>query len=55
MSPQPVGPKRNFAKAQYDPKVNWHAYEKTPRAKQEQKIQLFCEKLKDIVLRRKDG
>ena len=50
-------PKRPFYNAIYynPPPQNWNGYNETARGKQEQKIELFCEKLKDRIFRRSDG
>ncbi len=42
--------RRHFSDLNNNPTNNWHNYGETPRGKIEQKVELFCEKLKYAFL-----
>ena len=42
--------RRHFSELYKNPTNNWHNYHETPRGKVEQKVELFCEKLKYAFL-----
>jgi len=42
--------RRHFSNLHNNPINNWHNYHETPRGKIEQKVELFCEKLKYAFL-----